>query len=207
MERIGWGTRGADCSIRQVALASFVGTAIEWYDFFLYGTAAALVFNKLFFPEFSRPLVSSWRSRPTRSASRRGLWAAWSSGTTGTGSDARPCCPVAPHHGYRDVPYRVLAHLRNHRRPGSDAARRLALLSGHRSRRGVGRGRADGGRARPGGPARLLRKLAADGGPCWSAARQPGLLRVLRRLPEGRGAGGCRSCSASSSSVSGSLSG
>lgn len=34
----------------KVVLASFIGTAIEWYDFFLYGTAAALVFNKLFFP-------------------------------------------------------------------------------------------------------------------------------------------------------------
>src|SRR6201999_3695223 len=31
-------------------LASFIGTSIEWYDFFLYGTSAALVFNKLFFP-------------------------------------------------------------------------------------------------------------------------------------------------------------
>jgi MFS transporter, MHS family, shikimate and dehydroshikimate transport protein len=38
-------------SIRQVVAASFIGTTIEWYDFFLYGTAAALVFNKLFFPE------------------------------------------------------------------------------------------------------------------------------------------------------------
>ena len=36
--------------IRQVILACFVGTTIEWYDFFLYGTAAALVFNRLFFP-------------------------------------------------------------------------------------------------------------------------------------------------------------
>ncbi len=38
-------------SLQKVVLASFVGTTIEWYDFFLYGTAAALVFNKLFFPQ------------------------------------------------------------------------------------------------------------------------------------------------------------
>lgn len=36
---------------RLAGLASLAGTTIEWYDFFLYGTAAALVFNKLFFPE------------------------------------------------------------------------------------------------------------------------------------------------------------
>ncbi len=36
---------------RLAGIASLAGTTIEWYDFFLYGTAAALVFNKLFFPE------------------------------------------------------------------------------------------------------------------------------------------------------------
>jgi MFS transporter, MHS family, shikimate and dehydroshikimate transport protein len=45
-------------SITKVATASFIGTAIEWYDFFLYGTAAALVFNKLFFPNFD-PVVGT----------------------------------------------------------------------------------------------------------------------------------------------------
>src|SRR5437870_5049496 len=36
----------------KVAAASLIGTSIEWYDFFLYGTAAALVFPHLFFPEY-----------------------------------------------------------------------------------------------------------------------------------------------------------
>jgi MFS family permease len=36
--------------LRKAVIASTVGTAIEWYDFFLYGTAAGLVFPKLFFP-------------------------------------------------------------------------------------------------------------------------------------------------------------
>ena len=37
-------------SIRTVALASLLGATIEWYDFFLYGVVAGIVFNKLFFP-------------------------------------------------------------------------------------------------------------------------------------------------------------
>src|ERR671933_2088941 len=44
--------------LRRVVLASLIGTTIEWYDFFLYGSAAALVFNKIFFPDFD-PLTGT----------------------------------------------------------------------------------------------------------------------------------------------------
>src|SRR5262245_6988529 len=53
-------------SVRRVVLASFIGTAIEWYDFFLYGTAAALVFNRLFFPTLD-PLAGTMASFGTYS--------------------------------------------------------------------------------------------------------------------------------------------
>ena len=43
--------RAADA--RRVAIASGVGTTIEWYDFFIYGTAAAVVFGPQFFPRVS----------------------------------------------------------------------------------------------------------------------------------------------------------
>src|SRR5210317_545321 len=44
-------------SMRKVALTSLAGTSIEWYDFFLYGTAAAVVFPKAFFPQDLPPMV------------------------------------------------------------------------------------------------------------------------------------------------------
>src|SRR3954468_18991357 len=39
--------------MNRVAFASLIGTTVEWYDFYIYGTAAALVFPHLFFPDFS----------------------------------------------------------------------------------------------------------------------------------------------------------
>ena len=56
--RGGPAARSHPTSTRRVVVASLIGTSLEWYDFFVYGTAAALVFNKLFFPSFE-PLVGT----------------------------------------------------------------------------------------------------------------------------------------------------
>jgi MFS family permease len=48
----------------KVLLSSLVGTTLEWYEFFVYGIAAALVFNKVFFPSFD-PLVGTLLSLST----------------------------------------------------------------------------------------------------------------------------------------------
>lgn len=45
--------RASEVSIGRVAFASLIGTTIEFYDFFIFGTASALVFGKLFFPSLS----------------------------------------------------------------------------------------------------------------------------------------------------------
>jgi metabolite-proton symporter len=44
--------------MRKVVVASLIGATIEWYDFFLYGVVAGIVFNKLYFPS-SDPLIST----------------------------------------------------------------------------------------------------------------------------------------------------
>jgi MHS family shikimate/dehydroshikimate transporter-like MFS transporter len=45
--------------VRKYVVASLVGNALEWYDFFLYATAASIVFGKLFFPADTDPLVGT----------------------------------------------------------------------------------------------------------------------------------------------------
>jgi MFS transporter, MHS family, shikimate and dehydroshikimate transport protein len=67
MERLGGEEIGRERSIKKVALASSIGATIEWYDFFIYGTAAGLVFNQLFFPNFD-PLVGTLAAYATFAA-------------------------------------------------------------------------------------------------------------------------------------------
>src|SRR5471032_1969870 len=43
-------TQPQDANLRRVILSSLIGATIEWYDFFLYGVVAGIVFNKLYFP-------------------------------------------------------------------------------------------------------------------------------------------------------------
>jgi len=45
--------------LKKAVIASVLGNLLEWYDFFLYGTAAALVFNKIFFPAGTDPLLGT----------------------------------------------------------------------------------------------------------------------------------------------------
>src|ERR1700753_3900549 len=49
----GGGEQARNKQVRLAAVASVVGTSIEWYDFFLYGTASAIVFPEVFFPNSS----------------------------------------------------------------------------------------------------------------------------------------------------------
>ncbi|WP_026125831.1 MFS transporter [Nocardiopsis gilva] len=58
------GKRGPESQVRRVAGASFIGTTIEWYDFFIYATAAQLVFGQHFFTALS-PAAASLTSVTT----------------------------------------------------------------------------------------------------------------------------------------------
>lgn len=52
------GSTKKPASLTKIGVSSFIGTTMEWYDFFIYSTAAALVFDQLFFPSFE-PLIGT----------------------------------------------------------------------------------------------------------------------------------------------------
>ena len=150
MERIGGEDTGMPTSIRKVVVASFIGTTIEWYDYFIFATAAALFFPDVFFPGFGETM---------------GTILAYTTFAVGFG--ARPLGGlIFGHYGDKIGRKTMLvttilimgiatflvgrpSELRRDRRPGADPARVAARPSGHRSRRRVGRGHPHGGRALP----------------------------------------------------------
>ncbi len=68
-------------AFRKLLTAGLVASSIEWYDFFLYGTAAALVFPHVFFPESSAltgtllAFSTFWAGLRGASGRRRAGWA------------------------------------------------------------------------------------------------------------------------------------
>lgn len=87
----GVSTAAEKSTTAHVVWAAALGTAIEWYDFLIYGTAAALVLNKLFFPSFD-PMVGTLAAFSTYAVGfvARPIGGAII-GITATGSAARRC--------------------------------------------------------------------------------------------------------------------
>ena len=88
-------------SVKTVIAASMVGTAIEFYDFYAYGTAAANYFPKVFFGDTANPTVALLASLLTFAiAFIAARWARWCSAISVTVWDVRPrwwslCSPWA----------------------------------------------------------------------------------------------------------------
>ena len=126
--------------VRRAAMASAIGTTIEWYDFFLYNTAAALVFPHLFFPEstayagamqsFATYFVG-FAARPIGAA----IFGHWGD-RIGRKTTLIITLLVM---GHRLCRHRHPARDGNHRRRRAAAARVSARAAGHRGRRRVER--------------------------------------------------------------------
>ena len=160
----------------KTAMASAAGTCVENYDFVAYGTAAALYFGKVFFPN-TDPVVGTL------------LALRYPRGGLPDASDRRsrrrlPRRQVRPQararrraadHGHRHRPDRLPPHVRAGRHPRTHPARHHPDDPGPGVRRGMGRRRHDDVRARTLEEARALRRHPAGGQP---AGHHPGQRRV-----------------------------
>ena len=83
-------TSGTHSRARRAGIAAFVGTTIEWYDFYVYATAAALVFGPLFFPSGDRLAETAAAFATFAVAFLVRPWVASSSATSATSSAGAP---------------------------------------------------------------------------------------------------------------------
>ena len=164
----GLSTAEHSAQLRKAVIASTIGTAIEWYDFFLYGTAAGLIFGKLYFPNedaldgdacglrhlFHRLCRAADRRRDIRPLRR----------SHRPQGDADRDASV---HGHRDLPHRIRADLCLDRHLGRGDPDDTADGSGHRRRRRVGRiGAAGDGMVAHHGQRGLVASWPQFGVPC-----------------------------------------
>ena len=193
--------------VGRIVLASLIGTAIEFYDFYIYGTAAALVIGQTFFPAIGAADPGAQRLPDLRNRLP---------GAAGRRVPVRPFRrPRRPQgdagrddggHGPVDDPDRVAARLFHGRRARAVASVPAALRPGRRARRRMGRSGAAGDRERPARAARLVRHVPATRAadrfpygqrPVPAADPRPGRtelhrLGVARPVPAQRRAGGDR---------------
>ncbi len=164
---------------RTVAFGAFVGTALEWYDFFLYGTAASLVFNRLFFASQDAvvALAGAFASFAVGFAARP--LGAIIFGHLGDRIGRRRCLIVTLSMiGLVTGVIGLLPTYFSIGVAGADPAHPAAPAAGRRGRRRVGRRGDAGRRACPAGAARAVRGDAAGRVADRHAA-------VLRGVPRG----------------------
>ena len=169
---------------KRVIFASSLGTVFEWYDFYLYGSLAAIIGAQFFsaYPPATRDIfallafAAGFIVRPVR---RPGLRPPRRSGRAQVHLPRHD-----PDHGPVDVHRRRPAERRHHRHRGTDHPDRPAPGAGPGAGRRVRRGGDLRGRARPQRPARLLHELDPDhrdARPVPVAARDPGDPQLHRR--------------------------
>ena len=83
--------------LKRVVVASMAGTVVEWYEFFLYASAATLVFNHILFPQSDNPLDAVLLAKPEE------VWSWWRSDSrspfTASSTSARASTPCFPSRG------------------------------------------------------------------------------------------------------------